>query len=169
MKKITQILAVLYLLLNGFVAIAQYNISVIDTTADGIIKFATVQTQDSKSEKIDSKSFLKNILKAEKETEFYLYKVTEDDLGMTHEKYQQTFNGIKVEFGEFIVHKDKTGNIVSINGDIVPVPSTFKITPNIEFDNALSNAATSKRIKEYHVQDLPEEKSVEKAITKKRR
>ena len=30
---------------------------------------------------------------------------------MTHEKYQQTYNGIKVAFSEYIVHKDKEGFI----------------------------------------------------------
>ena len=165
MKKFILILAGLYLLFSGYSSMAQYNISVVDSTSDGIIKSAIVEKQYQNLEKFESKVFLKNVLKVENGTDFYLYKITTDELGMTHEKYQQTYSGIKVEFGEFIVHKDKSGNIVSINGDFAPLPKSFNITPKLEFIDALNKIAASKKIKEYHVGDLPEEKSTEKVIT----
>ncbi len=114
----------------------------------------------------ESKAFLKRVLKTGKGADFYLYKVVADELGMTHEKYQQTFNGVKVEFGEFIVHKDKLGNIVSINGDFSPIPESFNIKPKLEFRAALSSAALLRKQAKYSVHKLPKEESVERSLTR---
>ncbi|CAM4337532.1 M4 family metallopeptidase [Flavobacterium terrigena] len=44
-------------------------------------------------------------------------KSTSDEAGFTHQRFQQFYNGIKVEFGTLITHM-KDGNIVSVNGEL---------------------------------------------------
>ena len=166
----TRLIAVVFLiLLIGIqqVLLAQREIVVIDSTEDGSIRFAHVNSSLNGIAKEDSKTFLKRVLKAGNETQFYLYKVVTDRLGMVHEKYQQTFKGIKVEFSEFIIHKDKTGEIVSINGNFTQISEFFKIIPKLTFDESVKIAATSKNKEKFLVLDLPQEISVEKALVRK--
>ncbi len=166
----TRLIAVVFLiLLIGIqqVLLAQREIVVIDSTKDGSIRFAHVNSSLNGIAKEDSKTFLKRVLKAENETQFYLYKVVTDRLGMVHEKYQQTFQGIKVEFSEFIIHKDKTGEIVSINGNFTHISEFFKIIPKLTFDESVKIAATSKNKEKFLVLDLPQEISVEKPLVRK--
>ncbi len=122
------ILFIAHLIFTSQQVLAQQEITVLDSTVDGTIKFAWVKNLDTKSLiPEESKAFLNRVLKTGKGNGFYLYKVETDELGMIHEKYQQTFNGIKVEFSEFIVHKDKSGSIVSINGDFARIPESFNL------------------------------------------
>jgi bacillolysin len=139
---------------------SQKEITVIDSTVNGTIKFAKVIMQSKSIVKEESKVFLKRVLNAGKGTDFYLYRVLTDELGMTHEKYQQTFNGIKVEFSEFIVHKGKSGSIVAINGDFAHVPESFNIKPKLLFEAALDKVMLERKTK-YKVNNLLQEKSVE--------
>lgn len=44
-------------------------------------------------------------------------KSTSDEAGFTHQRFQQFYNGIKVEFGTLITHM-KDGNVVSVNGEL---------------------------------------------------
>jgi bacillolysin len=157
----------LVFLLNTFYSFAQQEIVVSDSAVDGSIKFALVQKLSKTAQAEDPKTLLKRVLKAGPGNKFYLYKVVNDKLGMTHEKYQQTFNGIKVEFREFIVHKDKSGNIVSINGDYAKISESFNIIPKLEFNEALTTAGLTKDIGNYQILKLPIAKSFETPISKR--
>lgn len=44
-------------------------------------------------------------------------KATSDEAGFTHQRFQQYFNGVKVEFGTLITHM-KDGNVISVNGEL---------------------------------------------------
>jgi Zn-dependent metalloprotease len=155
----SKIISFLLLLIIGLYAYAQ-EVNVTESAADGTIKFATIQNQTKTVRDENPKAFLKRILKASSGTEFYLYKIVSDELGMVHEKYQQTFNGIKIEFSEFIVHKDKSGNIVSINGDFAKIPESFNTKPKLGFNEALKKTKLNKSIGNYRILDLTSEKSV---------
>ena len=48
---------------------------------------------------------------------FVSKKATSDEAGYIHQRFQQFYNGIKVEFGTVITHM-KDGNIVSVNGEL---------------------------------------------------
>ena|SRR2546428_4583317 len=137
---------------------AQQNLIVIDTSANGKIKFARLKQDENKTSKQDSKIFLKNVLKVPNGTEFYLYKLIKDELGMQHEKYQVTFKGIKVEFSEFIIHRDQAGNIITINGDFTEIPSSLNILPKITYDDAIQKFANKDKLKKYRVLNLELEK-----------
>ncbi|MCC6514846.1 MAG: M4 family metallopeptidase [Chitinophagales bacterium] len=76
---------------------------------------------------------------------FSIFKVTTDDFEfmrpedkVTHERYIQTYNGIKVEFAEFFIHH-KNGNLVSINCKVVEGLNT-STTPVLNESNALTIA-----------------------------
>ncbi len=160
-----KIIIALALFINVFATEAQYNIEVLDSFIDGTIKFANIQSKVISEKTEDSKSFLKDILKTDEGTDFYLRDVQTDDLGMTHEKYQQTHNGIKVAFHEYIVHKDKERIIVSINGDYSKLPKDIRQTPILSFSDALEKGTTKKNMKNVTVHQLQKEKSVEKYTT----
>ena len=73
-------------------------------------------------------------------------KSTSDEAGYTHQRFQQFYNGIKVEFGTLITHT-KGGNIVSVNGELynaegLNLNATF--SNSAAFDKALTfvNAQT---------------------------
>ncbi|MCK9413452.1 MAG: hypothetical protein M0Q53_14220 [Prolixibacteraceae bacterium] len=78
-----------FLLAGHLDVFAQKEVTVIDSTADGTIKFARINAQAKAGKNEEPKALLKRILKAGSGTQFYLYKVVTDKLGLTHEKYQQ--------------------------------------------------------------------------------
>lgn len=57
---------------------------------------------------------------------------------LTHEKYQQYYNGIKVENGIYMIHSNEN-KIVSVNGNIVPIKEA-NCNPNITDNEALEIA-----------------------------
>jgi len=65
-----------------------------------------------------------------------------DDISMTHIKYQQTFNGIKIFPSQLIVHFNKDGSIESVNGRYFPTPETT-ITPVLSKEAGISAAEKS--------------------------
>lgn len=161
----TKIIIALALIINVFATEAQYNIEVLDSFPDGTIKFANIQSKVISKEKENSKSFLKNILKTDEGVDFYLRDVQTDEIGMTHEKYQQTYKGIKVAFAEYIVHKDKDGFIISINGDYGKLSKDIRQTPILSFKDALEKGTKKKDMKNVTVHKFQKEKSVEKYTT----
>ncbi|MGE5432844.1 MAG: M4 family metallopeptidase [Syntrophomonadaceae bacterium] len=63
-----------------------------------------------------------------------------DNLKMTHVKYEQRINGIKVYYSDIIVHFNSDGSIESVNGSYVPTP-VINTTAQISPDAAVSIAA----------------------------
>jgi hypothetical protein len=59
------------------------------------------------------------------QNEFLLKHSLIDDLGMTHLKYSQTYNGIEVWGKEVILHLDAEGNVISLTGSYESTPSTI--------------------------------------------
>lgn len=79
-----------------------------------------------------------------------------DQLGMLHQRFIQTYNGLDIEYSEFIVHQ-KNGTIKSINGKMIK-----GVIPNSNFDiseaDALSYAINDIGAKSYKWQLPFEEK-----------
>ncbi|MFZ4723809.1 MAG: M4 family metallopeptidase [Paludibacter sp.] len=165
MKKIILKL-VLLILFSTFNSVSSQQIILVkDSTNDGTIKFALISGGIKPQTSKETKEFLKKILKSEVGVDFYLYKTITDDLGMTHEKYQQVVNGIKVEFCEFIIHKDKSGRIVSLNGDFARLPKTINSKPKFTFESVLEKHGLSRKTGKYNVRALELETSVESPIS----
>jgi Zn-dependent metalloprotease len=149
------------LLFSSFYVNAQHNLEILDSLPDGTLQYANVLSKIKSATTEDSKSFLKKILKTEKGIDFYLYSAQTDNIGMTHEKYQQIYHGIKVAFCEYIVHKDKDGYIVSVNGHYGKLPQNITRTPKLSFDSALEAGMKKKKLKNIMVYQLQEEKRIE--------
>ncbi len=69
---------------------------------------------------------------------FQLIRSTTDKMGYVHNRYQQYFRGIKVEFGTLITHS-LNGNVVSITGEVYPI-SKLNLSPNLSEDASLLKA-----------------------------
>jgi bacillolysin len=83
-----------------------------------------------------------------------------DELSMTHVKYQQVINGIKIFQGQLIVHFNSDGSIESVNGRYFPTPEINTI-PAISKEAAISTS--EKSLKHYN----PTSKSAELMIYSK--
>ncbi|MBU1422963.1 MAG: hypothetical protein KKG06_07245, partial [Bacteroidetes bacterium] len=62
-----------------------------------------------------------------------------DELGMTHVKYQQMLNSIKIFHGQLIIHFNSDGSIESFNGRYFPTPEMNTI-PSINNNTAIDIA-----------------------------
>lgn len=89
---------------------------------------------------VNLESWLKNFYENEAN---YGLKVTDEELGslgMTHYRYQQTYNGIPVELSMFLAHTSN-GLVNSVNGDLFS-NINVNISPNMNEQSALNNALT---------------------------
>lgn len=106
----------------------------------------TISFTDSTLNKEDAiREFFKSY-KLNGENTYKLIRVTTDAAGYKHERFQQYYKGIKVEYGVFIVHsKDEV--VMSINGELYNA-SNVDVNPRIGanqcFDLALANRPAQK-------------------------
>lgn len=116
---------------------------------------------------LDGKHLFRNYPKAfslGKEDEMRLVKVQTDGRGYTHYRFQQYYNGIRVDGGDYIVHVDREGKAYCANGtivsglDLITVPvlsETMALRPvkkQVDFTAGLwHNEAEEKRLKEREV------------------
>jgi len=82
--------------------------------------------------------FLSEVTNHSPQTTFTTLKIEQDNLGYTHEKLQQFYNGVKVEFGTLIVHS-KEGAIKSLSSEYYPI-NDFDISPGISNTQAFNKA-----------------------------
>ncbi|HEX6430986.1 MAG TPA: M4 family metallopeptidase [Niastella sp.] len=137
-NKFTKLLMTALFCLGGFVLFAQT-----DDPRDvlknpkGKIYFARIRP-DQTSTLQEAPAFLRTFLDARPGYEFRLKREQTDELGFTHQRYHQYFQGIKIENAEYVVHAKK-GVIQTINGDFdnVSVPS---VTPKISAADAIKKA-----------------------------
>ena len=72
--------------------------------------------------------------------EFEIMEQRTDDVGKTHIRLAQKFEGIKVYGGEVLLHTDKEGRIDLFNGRNFPSPIVSSLTPSIEQAAAIAIA-----------------------------
>lgn len=81
------------------------------------------------------------------QTTFSIAKEEIDPLGYLHQKMQQYFKGIKVEFGTATLHS-KSGTIQAVSSAYFPVDENFEVNPTISapqaFNSALAHVGASK-------------------------
>lgn len=73
--------------------------------------------------------------------------VNQDRVGMKHEKMQQYYNGIKVEFGTLIIHS-KNNSVKSINGEVYNGIG-INLSPSLSAQEAFNKAITHIGAQEY--------------------
>ncbi len=82
--------------------------------------------------------WMKSALSPGEQWGFRLLKRETDNLGMTHTRYQQTFNGVQVEGAIYIVH-EKDGKATALNGLLSP-QLTLSVQPALTEAQALDKA-----------------------------
>jgi Zn-dependent metalloprotease len=85
---------------------------------------------------------------------------SEDELGFTHEKFVQTFDGIPLEGAEYILHS-KGGIVKKSNGTIIPDFSAVS-KPEIKAENAVKAAVKHINAKEYSWENAAAEATLKK-------
>jgi len=79
--------------------------------------------------------------------ELSLVRETTDEIGKTHLRFQQTYQGLKVWGCQTIVHFNNDGTIYMVGGQTIPTPS-LQTTPALDASTAQSSAITAVK-KEY--------------------
>ncbi|WP_298424091.1 M4 family metallopeptidase [uncultured Kordia sp.] len=102
-------------------------------------------TKDVSSAQAQSE-FLRNFKLDEKNT-FQSMIVNQDRTGMKHEKMQQYYNGIKVEFGTLIIHS-KNNTVKSINGEVYDGLG-INLSPSLSAQEAFNKATAHIGAQEY--------------------
>ena len=81
----------------------------------------------------------KEVLSPSAQTSFTILKQQQDPLGFTHQKMQQYFNGVKVEFAT-VTLSSKNGNVQTLSSAYFPIAEDFNTTPAVSAVQALSSA-----------------------------
>jgi Zn-dependent metalloprotease/chitodextrinase len=82
----------------------------------------------------------KEVLSPSPQTSFIPIKTEQDQLGYVHQRFQQYYNGVKVEFGTLIVHS-KSDAVESLSSEYYPIQE-FDVTPGISNTQAFSIAVS---------------------------
>lgn len=86
----------------------------------------------------NSTQILKEVLNPSSETSFTTLKQEQDPLGFTHQKMQEYYKGVKVEFGTVILHS-KNGIVESLSNEFYEIQD-FDVTPTVSNTQAFNNA-----------------------------
>ena len=70
------------------------------------------------------------------EDEFRLMRVVTDDLGYTHVRFEQVYDGVPVWARDLYVHFDETGRAYGLNGAYIPTPAGITTTASLPADAA---------------------------------
>src|SRR3954454_4060247 len=99
-----------------------------------------------------AKAFLKsqNLLKMQGTEDFDTKSISTDGLGQTHVKFQQTLKGLSVFGADHIVHYQKTGKVIGMNGRFA-VDENLPRNPSDDAVTATKNAAADYGITNYRV------------------
>ncbi|MEO1050380.1 MAG: M4 family metallopeptidase [Bacteroidota bacterium] len=81
-------------------------------------------------------------LKIDTKDDFKLVKTSTDELGLSHQSFQQFYKDVKVEYGQYKAHFDRVGRVTSMNGEFYDIPE-------IDVRPSLSNAVALQRAIDY--------------------
>ena len=102
---------------------------------------------------LDSRALLRQELALRSSDDLRDLRVETDELGQRHERFQQYFNGVKVEHGQYTVHR--TAGVLS--GEFKPVLATISIKPALSaavaLQRALANVGASHYMWDYAAEE----------------
>jgi Zn-dependent metalloprotease len=113
--------------------------------------FVKLDGESQSVAKSETKAILSSLLNMTSNDEYKSMKSEKDQIGYTHEKFQQYFKGIKVENGIYIVHS-RNEVIESVNGDYKLIKD-INVKPTISSDKAVENAKAFINAKVYMSED----------------
>jgi len=103
----------------------------------GKISFASFKANGSMQMKQGGK-FLKEALKMNNNDSLRLTKESTDNLGITHQRYQQYYKGIRIEGGEYLLH-GRNDSIKTMNGNFEAIDIS-SVIPKLTEQQSLSKA-----------------------------
>ncbi len=104
----------------SFEALSQEIFKQVEKDAKGTVTFAVIDQSKVNSSARMADNILYATLNMKNDDELRLLKSETDEKGVTHNKHQQYYKGIKVEYGTYTTHEQK-GLISVISGDFKPV------------------------------------------------
>lgn len=87
----------------------------------------------------NTSQLFQEVLSPPPQTSFTSIKQEQDQLGFTHQKLQQYFNDVKVEFGTLTLHS-RNGNVKSLSSEYYSINEDFQVTPTISNTQAFNRA-----------------------------
>ena len=115
-----------------------------------------IEGQTSKARAL--KEFGKKYGLDEKNT-FEIITESSDISGLTHQRHQQFYKGLKVEFGTVITH-ERNGSVESVNGELYN-PSGLSLTPSLTAEQGFNVAVKSVNAQKYLWEDEESSRNME--------
>lgn len=115
--------------------------------------------EDSKLDFSKFDSWIHKTFKLSSDIKLKLLNVENDQIGMTHYRYQETFKGIPLEGTMYIVHL-RNNSVVSMNGFLFDIIKYDRIKPGILESYALNNALLYMNAESYRWQLQDEEQQL---------
>jgi bacillolysin len=159
-KRFTQIcaLAIVALFFVESSLFAQSFLKTKEEGARGSVSYAQFDNEKALHEQANAKQLLLGLQNVRAtDHDFKMLKSEKDELGFTHEKYQQYYKGIRVEYGEYNVHA-KGGLIESVNGDFHVIDG-LNTKPTLTESASLTNALQYVGAKSYKWEVEADEKA----------
>ncbi len=143
--------------LFSFEAMSQDYFKQVEKNSKGTVTFATIdQSKLSAGGRMEANpNLLRNALGMKAEDELKVMQSETDDKGFTHEKHQQYYKGVKVEYGTYTTHAQK-GLISIISGDFKKV-TDLNTSPVLDEKTALKFAMKNVGAESYMWQSASEE------------
>ena len=141
--------------------VADSKVKIHDQDSNGVPTFVTGElgSLGAGSREAASKAFLKAqraLLHMSGNEDFDVLSSTTDELGQTHVKFQEKYRGLPVIGAEYIVHADRSGNVLALNGRFLTGDDTkLPRAANIASYMAISIAAEQLGVDYPSVVDTP--------------
>ena len=119
MKKVSTLLFFVVHIIAFNVTAQNNDTSFINYSANGKISFLRLKPDSTRTDST-AVNFLKSLLSSNTNDGFVLKQKQTDEQGMVHQKFTQTYNGVPVYLGEYLVHS-KNGSIETANGNFIPI------------------------------------------------
>ncbi|SRX72383.1 M4 family metallopeptidase [Aequorivita antarctica] len=103
----------------------------------------------------NSTTIFKEVLNPSSQTSFTTLSQEQDPLGFTHQKMQQYFNGVKVEFAT-VTLSSKNGTVQTLSSAYFPIADDFNVTSSISNSQALNSAIAHVGASKYMWQNAAE-------------
>ena len=139
MKKLYNLVSLILLLIFGFSAEISAQEKAREKINPKSITSLLVFDQSQSYSLQNSAQLFKEVLAPSSQTTFSQVKQESDALGFVHQKMQQYFKGVKVEFATVTLNS-KGGNVQSLNTAYFPIAEDFEVTPSISASQALNRA-----------------------------
>jgi Zn-dependent metalloprotease len=148
MKKLITLLA--FLCSTAVLAkspVAESKLKVHDQDANGVPMFVTGELGSLPGGPKDkaAKAFLKaqrDLLHMSGQEDFEVLASFTDELGQNHTKFRETYRGLPVVGAEYVVHSDRSGKVLAMNGRFVTGDEKLPRSASVNGYAAIQNAAT---------------------------